>query len=185
MEQGAEQYRRFLTGDDDGIVEIIRLYKDGLILYLNSFAGDIHTAEDITEEVFVKLVTKKPHFSGKSSFKTWLYTIARNAAFDYMRKNTKISDKPIEDYAELASEEADFEQKYLQKERELMLHNALKKLKTEYRQILYLTYFEGFTNSETAVVMKKSKRQIENLMYRAKKSLKAQLEKEGFVYEEL
>ena len=185
MEHGSKQYKRFLTGDDEGIVEIIRLYKDGLILYLCSFAGNLHTAEDITEEVFVKLVTKKPHFSGKSSFKTWLYTIARNAAFDFMRKNAKISDKPIEDYAELASEEADFEQQYLQKERELMLHNALKKLKPEYRQVLYLIYFEGFTNSDTAVIMKKSKRQIENLMYRAKKSLKAQLEKEGFVYEEL
>ena len=61
----------------------------------------------------------------------------------------------------------------------------MKKLKSEYFLVLYLTYFEGFSGSETAAIMKKSKRQIENLIYRAKNSLKNQLQKEGFEYEEL
>lgn len=51
--------------------------------------------------------------------------------------------------------------------------------------MLYLTYFEDFDNSETAEIMKKSKRQIENLLYRAKGALKSELEKEGFEYEGL
>lgn len=50
---------------------------------------------------------------------------------------------------------------------------------------MYLTVFEELTNEEAARVMKKNKRQIENLVYRAKKALKSELEKEGFVYEEL
>ena len=44
MDNGASSYRRFLDGDDEGIVEIIRDYKDGLILYLNGFTQDISTA---------------------------------------------------------------------------------------------------------------------------------------------
>ena len=64
MDNGASSYRRFLDGDDTGIVEIIRDYKDGLILYLNGITGNIHTAEEIMEDTFVKLVTKKPRFSG-------------------------------------------------------------------------------------------------------------------------
>ena len=74
---------------------------------------------------------------------------------------------------------------YLRDERKKILHNALANLSPEYRQVLWLIYFEDFSNDEAAQVMKKSKRQIENLVYRAKKSLKLTLEKEGFLYEEL
>ena len=47
MENGASSYRHFLAGDDNGIVEIINEYKDGLILYLNQYVSDIHAAEDL------------------------------------------------------------------------------------------------------------------------------------------
>ncbi len=65
------------------------------------------------------------------------------------------------------------------------MHKALAKLKPEYQQVLYLIFFEDFSNTEAATVMKKNNRQIENLVYRAKMSLKSELDKEGFKYEEL
>ena len=83
------------------------------------------------------------------------------------------------------AEEESVERAYLRQEQKITLHRAMRQLKDEYRRVLYLTYFEGFTNSETAYAMKKSNRQIENLIYRAKQSLRIQLEKENFVYEEL
>ena len=61
----------------------------------------------------------------------------------------------------------------------------MKGLKDEYRQILWLIYFEGFSNKEASAVMRKSTHSIETLVYRARRSLKSQLEKEGFEYEEL
>ena len=79
----------------------------------------------------------------------------------------------------------DVERNYLRTEQKIQLHKALKGLKPEYRQVLYLIYFEGFRNDQVAIVMKKSKKQIENLVYRAKLSLESELEKEGFLYEEL
>ena len=61
----------------------------------------------------------------------------------------------------------------------------MKTLKSEYFQVLYLMYFEGFDTADIAKIMHKSKRQVGNLLYRAKNSLKSQLEKAGFVYEGL
>ena len=61
----------------------------------------------------------------------------------------------------------------------------MRELKPEYFQVLYLVYFEDFSNKEIATIMKKNKRQIENLIYRAKNALKSELEKEGFEYENL
>ena len=77
MDQGAESYRRFLNGDDGGMTEIIRDYKDGLALFLTGITGDVLAAEELMEETFFRLLTKKPRFSGKSSFKTWLFSIGK------------------------------------------------------------------------------------------------------------
>ena len=91
----------------------------------------------------------------------------------------------LDDCPELISEEENLEILFIKEERKIQLHRALKKLKPEYHQILWLIYFENFTNKETAAVMRKSVHNIETLVYRARKSLKALLEMEGFVYEEL
>lgn len=186
MDNGASSYRRFRDdGDESGLIEIIRDYKDGLILYLNSFVGNIHTAEELAEDTFVLLGIKKPKDKGKGSFKTWLYTIGRNVAIDYLRRNSKRTEICIHNCPEAMSEEQELELSYIQKERKITVHRAIKKLKPEYRQILWLIYFEEFSNKEAASVMKKSVHSIETLVYRARKSLKSQLEMEGFVYEEL
>ena len=60
----------------------------------------------------------------------------------------------------------------------------MEKLNNEYRQVLYLTYFEDFSNTETAKIMGKSERQIRNLLYRSKESLRKIIEREGYKYEE-
>ena len=185
MDNGASSYRRFLEGDDDGIVEIIKDHKDGLMLYLNSFLLNIHLAEDLTEDTFVKLIARRPRFSGKSTFKTWLYAIGRNVALDFLRKNAKLPTVSAEEAMTLIADEADVARQYLCSERKLQVHKALKQLNDEYRQVLVLIYFEDFQNEQVASVMGKSKKQIENLVYRAKLSLKSELEKEGFVYEDL
>lgn len=184
MDNGASSYRRFLAGDDEGLVELIRDYKDGLILYLNSFTGNICLAEELMEETFVKLVTRKPGFGHRCAFKTWLYAIGRNVAMDYLRRCSRLSSMPPEELEQLSGDEESLEQSYLRTETRITLHRALGRLKPEYGQVLYLLYFEGFDNSQAAIIMKKSKRQIENLAYRAKISLRQELEKEDFVYEE-
>ena len=77
-------------------------------------------------------------------------------------------------------EELTVEQQYLIKEQKIDLYNAMKNLSFEYRQVLFLVYFENLSNTQVSVVMKKSNRQIENLLYRAKNALKKHLEKEGY-----
>ena len=183
MDKGKENYRRFLVGDDEGFIEIISEYKYPLTLYINSYVSNIYTAEDLMEETFFKLLVKKPKFNEKSSFKTWLYSIARNISLDYLKENKNIA-MPIENFENHLIEEFTVEQQYLIKEQKIQLYNAIKNLSFEYRQVLFLNFFEGFSNTQIAIVMKKSNRQVENLTYRAKQSLKKQLEKEGFVYEE-
>ena len=83
-------YQDFLAGNQEVLTDIIRDYRDGLLLYLNGIVQDITVAEELTEEVFVKLVMKRPRFSADSSFKTWLYVIGRNLAISYLRRQKHI-----------------------------------------------------------------------------------------------
>lgn len=186
MDNGASSYRRFRDeGDDNGLIEIIRDYKDGLILYLNSFVGNIYIAEELAEDTFFLLGTKKPKDKGKGSFRTWLYTIGRNIAIDYLRHNSKRKEIPIEEVSDVFNEEESLEQEFIRSERKIIVHRAIRKLKSEYQQVLWLVYFEEFTLKEVADIMKKSVHSVETLVYRARKSLKLQLESEGFTYEKL
>jgi len=186
MDNGASSYRRFRdNGDESGLVEIIRDYKDGLILYLTSIVGNIRTAEEIAEDTFVLLGTKKPKDKGNGSFRTWLYTIGRNLAIDYIRKYHRHSEIPIDESPELVSEEEAVETQYLRKEQQIILHRSMRKLPPDYQQVLWLTYFEEMSSREAADIMGKSVRSIESLLYRARKSLRSQLETEGFEYENL
>ena len=184
MDNGASSYRRFLDGDENGFVEIVRDYKDGLILYLDSLVRNISAAEELAEDTFVKLGIKKPRFKQKSSFRTWLYAIGRNVAIDYMRKQARLSTVSVHECAEPAELES-LENVYIREERKIIIHRAMNKLKPEYRQVLWLRYFEGFSAKEAALIMKKSTHNIETLTYRAKLSLKSGLLGEGFDYENL
>lgn len=183
MDSPAQNYQRFLSGDESGLTQIIRTYADGITLYLNGFVQDLHVAEELTEDTFVKLVLKRPHLQKDHAFKTWLYTIAGNVARDYLRrhKNRLVS---LDECAELADAE-ELENRYIQKEERLQLHSAMKKLKREYQQILWLIYFEDFSYKEAGRIMGKSTHSAETLAYRARQALKNKLYEEGYVYEEL
>ncbi|WP_363293571.1 RNA polymerase sigma factor [uncultured Ruminococcus sp.] len=89
MDNGASSYNRFLSGDKSGLEEIIRLYSDSLTLYICTLVGNIDDAREIMTETFIKLYMKKPKFSGKSLFKTWLYSIARHTSYDYLKNKQK------------------------------------------------------------------------------------------------
>ena len=182
MDNGASSYRRFLDGDKNALIDIIENYRRGLVLFINSITGDFCLAEEIAEETLLKLYVDKPKFSGKSSFRSWLYSIGRNTAIDHLRKASKLEKVPVDDFYDLADKE-DIERNYIKNEEKKHLLRALEKLNDDYRQVLYLIYFENFSNTETAKIMGKSERQIRNLLYRSKESLRNILEKEGFRYE--
>ena len=180
MERGSQSYERFLAGDESGLAEIIRDYSDGLILYLNSFVNQISTAELLAEDTFVRLAVKKPRDRGKGSFRTWLYAIGRNIAIDHLRRQNRHRTVPLEEAAYRQDEQQAIEAAYIREEGRIRVHRAMAALKPEYRQVLWLVYFEGFSCREAAGVMGKSVHAVETLACRARQALKTLLEQEGF-----
>lgn len=182
-DNGAEYYNRYLKGDDEGIADIVRAYKDGLIFFINGYVKNIYIAEEITEDVFFRLMVKKPSYSPKYTFKTWLYTIGRNMALDHIRKMSKRKEISDSEALYIEAEEIGLADRVIKNEDKIILYRALAELPEQYSQVLKLTFLQGFTNEQAGKIMRKTKRQVEMLVYRAKIALKKQLQKEGFVYE--
>jgi len=185
MDNGESSYRRFLDGDKDALVEIIKEYKDGLMFFINGYTGNLSVAEEITQETFIRLYVKKPKFNGKSSFKTWLYKIGKNTAVDYIRRNRKNDAVPLSNSPEQVDYSSNPEAYYFDGQKKICLHKALCSLKTEYYQILWLIYFDGMSNEEVSVILGKSRNNTAVLLHRAKDALKSELLKEGLDYEDI
>ena len=183
MDNGASSYRRFLDGDQSGFDELIKDYRVPLIYFINGFLNNIDESEDVAEEAFMELIVHPHRYSFRSSFKTYLFTIARNKAVDRVRREKKFSGAQIDDM-ELEDIER-FDKDIIKNENSQMLQSAMKKINPEYAVLLRLLYFEDMTNEQAGKILKKNKRQIANLTYRAKNSLRRAMEEEGFSYEEL
>ena len=181
QDQGTISYKKYLDGDDQGMVELIRDYKDGLILYLYSFTGNMQDAEDLCMDTFVRLGVRKPKNKRTASFKTWLYTIARRLAIDHLRKYAAFKTVSLEQLP-LADDEAQLERGYLQKQEKILLHRSMQKLLPAYRQVLWLVYFEGFSVKDTAKVLGKTTHSTQMQLSRARSALRQILEKEGYTY---
>ena len=180
MDNGETSYRRFLDGDWNGLLEIVTEYYKGLVLYLNTFLNDLQEAEDMVEETLFVLTTQKPEFKGKASFKTWLYGIGRNVTCSYLRKNHRAVPVSPEDISVLASQEQDAAEEFFRNEEKQALHRCMLRLRQDFRQVLWLKYFEDMSAAEIAAVMKKTVYGVNQLTVRAKKALRKEMEKEGY-----
>lgn len=179
-----EAYRRFTSGDEDALGEIVRAYSDQLLYFVCPTVKNIQTAEEIVADSFVHIALKKRAFRGDSSLKSYLFAVAHNLAVDYVRKASRRGELPSEDI-ETVRDMTELDSRLLRDERDRHLHDAMSELCEDYRAVLYLVYFENMTADQAASVMKKSKKQTENLIFRARKALRAILEKDGYGYENI
>ena len=173
-------YTRYLkTGMDDDLRELMNRHKDHLTLFLNNYVHNLEDAEDIMLDTFAVAASGISRFDGKSSFRTWLYAIGRKKAVSHLRKQ-KLHLFYLEERREDLSHHQTPEEPVLREERSRVVYSALQQIREEYRQVLYLLFFEEMSHEETAAVMRKNVKQVYNLAYQGKKALKDVLEKMGY-----
>ncbi len=176
FENDNEYYARFLDGDEQAFEYLVLSYKDKLIYFLNRYVHNITIAEDLAQDAFVEVYVHKERFHFKGSFKTYLYTIGRNKAVDYIRKNERMVF--VAEYPEDAQEEMLLDN-LIKEEQKKHLHESMKKLKMDYQVAISLIDIEGMSYAEAAKILKKTDGQMKILIHRARKALAKILEKEG------
>lgn len=179
MDNGACSYRRFLDGDESAFNDIMEQLFCKLVFFIDSYVHDIHAAEDIAIDTFSDLIVHKHRYNFKVTLKTYLYMIGRSRALDYIKHRKIINFTELKEAQNLTDDGRILEEKILADERKRIINSAMSKLPDDMRAAVYLVYFEEMTYKETAKVMKKNIKQIDNLLYRAKKELRNILGEEG------
>ena len=158
-------------------------YRESLTLFLYSIVGNLEDAEDLMIDSFAEAAAKQSWSPEGSSFKTWLFSVGKHLAGKHYRwlKRHRIATEPLEDFLE-AQEDCSPEFLLLQQEQYRNLYFAMDRLSPDYRQILYLLYFEGMSSEESGIVMHKTPGQIYVLANRARKSLRKELGRMGIDY---
>ena len=179
MDNGASSYRRFLDGDESAFESIMKELFRGLVFFIDGFVHDTHAAEDIAIDTFSDLVVHRHRYNFKVSLKTYLFMIGRSRALDYIKHRKVIDFVELSEAHTVADETAALEEIVLTDDRKRLVNAAIAGLPEEMRVAVYLIYFEEMTYAEAAKVMRKSRKQVDNLLYRAKKELRVLLGKEG------
>jgi len=179
-----ELVKKFLTFDDEGALQtLIRRYLQPIYNFVYSSVRDRHQAEDITQDVFIKAWAHLKNFDQSKSFKVWIYTIAKNSVYDFLRKKKTIPFSLLEEEGQIY-EIADVEplpDKILRDADEgKKLNAALEKLPLNYRDLIVLYYQNGFNFREIAEILKTSVNTVKSRHLRAIAMLKKILRKKDF-----
>lgn len=178
MDHGASSYRRYLDGDESAFDEIVKELFDPLVFFIDQYVHDVYAAEDIAIDVFADVVAHPKRYHFKVTLKTYLFMLGKSRALNYIKHRKTLRESAIDDAFPLPDEGNTPETLFLQDERSRTVHAALDQLSDDMRMAVHLVFFEQLSYEETARVMKKNKKQVDNLLYRAKKELRAMLGEE-------
>jgi RNA polymerase sigma-70 factor, ECF subfamily len=159
---------RAQEGDGDAIRVLYLRYKDNVYGYVLSFVRDQHEAEDITQQVFLKLISVIHKYRPREvPFTSWLLRVARNVALDHLRRRRSLACEDVYDASQPSDELGD--------DRRRGLEHALVSLPHEQRNVIVLRHLVGLSPGEIATHMGRTESSIHGLHHRARQSLKREL----------
>lgn len=157
-----ELIEEYLLGDDDSLKEIIDRYYKMVYRFIFNLSHGSGESADLTQEVFVKVWKKIKRYNKKYSFKTWIFTIARNTAIDYFRKKKSFVFSDFENemgenaFVENLEDESSLADKiFAEKEDSRRVKNIIEDLPLIYKEIILLKYEEELDFEEISVVLKR------------------------------
>jgi RNA polymerase sigma-70 factor (ECF subfamily) len=153
--------------------KIYDTFQPKILRYLTRLVG-VHEAEDLTQEVFVKVSQGLSRFRHESHLSTWIYRIATNVALDRMRSRAfQESARPVLSSKAVAEEMKDpVEGQLIRKEMNQCIRGFIEDLPTDYRLVVILSELEERTNQQIAEVLGISLAMVKIRLHRAKAWLK-------------
>ncbi len=164
-----------VKGDMKAFEQLVSLYEKPIFGYIFRFVVHKENAEDLTQETFIKIFRSLKTFDPEYKFKTWLFTIATNTVYDWLRKAKKNKEMFIVDDPDIDFETIDDRWSYKLTEDKELVDNALKKIKPVYQSVIVLFYRDELSYQEIAEILKVPVNTVKTYMYRAKEALSEEL----------
>ncbi len=150
----------YLKGDEKSLEILIGRYLNPIYNFVYKYLRDPQSAEDIAQEVFVKVWRNIKKFNTKKNFKTWVFAIAKNTALDFIKKKKSVPFSEFENeegeniFAETLADPSPLPDEIFEREDVgRVLNEAVEKLSPKYRAVLFLHYNDHFTFREIADIL--------------------------------
>jgi RNA polymerase sigma factor (sigma-70 family) len=165
---------RVRQGQSDAYRVLVERHKSYIYTLVYRMVGHKETAEDLTQEVFVKLFRNLSYFRGDAKFTTWLYRMTTNLVTDYRRSQKRRPYEALLDKMKgwLSDAREQPEEKALLKDEQQRMQALLSELPDKYRLIMYLFHYKQLSYQEMFVVTGLPVKTLETRLYRGKAMLK-------------
>lgn len=164
-------------GSQEAFAMLYSQYSSNVYNTALSFTKNAEDAEEITQDVFVKIHKSVASFKGDSSLSTWIYRITVNTALNYQKKKKRFT---LFKNSVPQSDTMDFEHPGVlleNKENAKELYKAIDRLSANQKMAFILSFVEGLPRQDVADAMGNSLKSVESLLQRAKKNMRVELEK--------
>jgi RNA polymerase sigma-70 factor (ECF subfamily) len=164
---------RIRRGDNEGAAELFERYAPALLRFTDRMLSDRSAAEEVTQEVFVKVITRAHQYDGRAGVASWLFAIAANACRDRRRRDRRAAVVPLDVVPEPRSKAEGVEASLVSEERRRAVRKALAELSEEQREALVLARYHGMPYAEIALTLGISVGAVKTRIFRAVETLKA------------
>jgi RNA polymerase sigma-70 factor (ECF subfamily) len=166
----------FQRGDENAFTVLFERYSVRVANTAYRFLNDKDAAQDVAQEVFVKIYTSPKTYRPDAAFSTWLYRITANACIDALRRRKRLAAILPEETAQSALDPAASPADQVEaRELERAVRTALASLPEKQRIAVVLQRYEGLSYEQIAEILRLSRSAVESLLFRAKLTLRARL----------
>lgn len=148
---------------------IYRLYFKDVFLYLRALSASADTAEEITQETFVKALRSIDSFDGSKDIRAWLFTIARNTYYTHCRRQSRYADEELSENE--PDIQPDFTERFADEESAFQIHRFLHGMDEPYKEVFSLRVFGELPFEKIGAIFGKSSGWARVTFYRAKKQI--------------
>jgi len=163
---------RARAGDLDAFEYILSFYEKMIYNYCLRILKNSQNAKDVTQETFIKIYTHRKLIDPEKNIKTWIFTIATNTVYDFLRGKKRKNEVSLDEENETISS---FEAYYPQEGLVSDVDKALDQINQQYKQALLLFYQQGFEYKEIADILKVPINTVKTHISRGKEQLKEKL----------
>jgi RNA polymerase sigma-70 factor (ECF subfamily) len=167
----SELVRQIQSGDAAAFDELMRRYKHPVVNFVFRMLGNAGDADDVAQDVFVRVYQKLDTYRPETKFSTWLFALARNAAIDHLRWRARHPTESIESAPEISTTSGTAEAVNA-REIGALISAAVAKLPEDQRTALVLSEYQGMSHAEVGAIMRCSAKSVESRLYRAKQTLR-------------
>jgi len=170
---------RRCQADTAAFEELVQRYKRAVFAYARTFTGSRQDAEEVTQDVFVKIYRAAHRFDDQYSFTTWLYKITSNTCKNKLRSRRQPAVSLDDEDSPIVTVSPDTGplEAYSRKIEIDEVRRAIAELPPRYREVLYLRYVENLSYKEIAEVMDLTMGNVEARIFRGKDKVRRILQK--------